>query len=321
MDQAPRGAGAIMIGPFELMLRQALLNGAVTGLTDELQIRFEPPDQAWVDYLSHLGHHADPALGVNCCLVEVKENAQLRSNEWVHDDLDGLVIDEPPPMRVDCTYLITAWDPASLSAPIEPGLREHRLLYDVLAVLAVIQPINTSRIYPPGDPARNAVPDAIKDVDLPTRVAPAEGYTRLGEFWQSMGTQIRWRPTIELVVTLPVLIPREITGPPVHTELVGYGLGTGPVDETRLTIGVEVRRLVHRPHAPDMLVPVPGALVALERGGERFDVGVCDEEGRVVLDDVPAGSYDLHAWAPGLGDTTTPNVAVPSSGGDYRVTF
>jgi hypothetical protein len=40
-------------------------------------------------------------------------------------------------------------------------------------------------------------PDAIKGVDLPTRIAPAEGYAQLGEFWQSMGTQIHWRQTVE----------------------------------------------------------------------------------------------------------------------------
>ena len=301
-----------MIAPFEHMLRFALLHGNVNGLTDELQIRFEPPDQDWVDYLSDLSHGGDPALGVNCCLVEIKENAQLRSNEWEQTDFDGLAIGDPPPMRVDCTYLITAWDPAQLSAPVEPGIREHRLLYDVLAVLAVLQPINTTRIYAAGAPELATIPDAIKGVDLPTRIAPAEGYARLGEFWQSMGTQIRWRPTVELVVTLPVLIPHEITGPLVHTEFAHYGLDGRPIDETRMTIGVEV---LHGTAA------VPGALVRLERSGLPIREGIADDDGRLVLSDVPAGTYRLHAWAERLGDFQTPPIAVPSGSGDYRVTF
>ena len=142
----------------------------------------------------------------------------------------------------------------AISETLEPGQAEHQLLYEVLACLAAAQPINASRIYPANSLVWQGLPDAIKDVDLPTRVAPADGYNRLGEFWQSMGTEIRWRPTIELVVTLPVLLSHEITGPPVHTELVGYGL-RGPIDETRISIGVEV--LHQDDPLPGDLAPVP----------------------------------------------------------------
>jgi hypothetical protein len=307
-----------MIHDFELMLRK-LLRDNVAALTDDLQVRFEAPDQDWVDYLGDLSQAGAPVLGVDCCLVEVKESAELRSNEWVESEHDGLVFADPPPMRIECTYLITAWDSATINESFEPGMDEHNLLYNVLACLASAQPINASRIYPAGSAELLAIPDAIRSVDLPTRVVPAEGYARLGEFWQSMGTQIRWRPTVELVVTLPVLIPHEITGPLVHTEFAHYGLNGGPIHETRMTIGVEV---LHKDDPkPGELAPVPSALVRLERSGLRIREGIADSAGRLVLSDVAAGTYTLHAWAEGLGHVQTPPIAVPSGSGDYRVTF
>jgi hypothetical protein len=299
-----------MIHDFELMLRK-LLRDDVAALADDLQVRFEAPDQDWVDYLGDLSHGGAPVLGVSCCLVELKESAELRSNEWVESVANGLVFADPPPMRVDRFYLVSAWDLASISESLEPGRAEHQLLYEVLACLAAAQPINASRIYPASSAIWQALPEAIKEVDLPTRVAPAEGYSRLGDFWTSMGTSIRWRPAIELVVTLPVLLPHEITGPPVHTEFAAYGL-MGPIDETRMTIGVEV---LHGTAA------VPGALVRLERSGLPIREGIADDDGRLVLSDVPSGTYRLHAWAERLGDFQTPPIAVPSDSGDYRVTF
>ena len=306
-----------MIHDFELMLRK-LLRDNVAALTDDLQVRFEAPDQDWVDYLGDLSPAGAPVLGVDCCLVEVKESAELRSNEWVKSEANGLLFADPPPMRVDCFYLVSAWDSASISESLEPGRAEHQLLYEVLACLAAAQPINASRIYPASSAVWKALPEAIKEVDLPTRVAPAEGYSRLGDFWTSMGTSIRWRPAIELVVTLPVLLPHEITGPPVHTESVAYGL-MGPIDETRMTIGVEV--LHQDDPQPGDLAPVPGALVRLERSGLPIREGISDDDGRLVLSDVPAGIYRLHAWAERLGDFQTRPIAVPSGSGDYLVTF
>jgi hypothetical protein len=298
-----------MIHDFELMLRK-LLRDNVAALTDDLQVRFEAPDQDWVDYLGELSNAGAPVLGINCCLVEVKESSRLRSNEWVESEREGLVFADPPPMRIECTYLITAWDSAAINESFEPGMDEHRLFYDVLACLANAQPINASHIYPAGSAELLGLPAAVQSVDLPTRVVPSEGYSRLGEFWQSMGTQIRWRPTIELVVTLPVLIAHEITGPPVHTEFVGNGL-MGAVGETLMTIGVEV---FHGATA------VPGAVVRLERGGVPIGEGIADENGRLVLSDLQAGTYECHAWAVGLAPFQTP-VAVPSGSGDYRVTI
>ena len=301
-----------MIDALEKMLRRLLLDH-VPQLTSELQVRFEPPDQDWQNYLADQSVGGAPVLGVDCFLAELRENATLRSNEWLTEEAGGTVFREPAPMRVDCHYLVTAWDSAKISETLEPGIEEHRLLYAVLATLTAAAPLNASRIYPPLSPELAAVPAPIRDFDLPTRVAPPEGYPRLAEFWTSMGQTVRWRPPVHLVVTLPVLLRDEVVGAPVTTELVGYGLGGAAIDERRVTVGVEV---LHGAAA------VPTARVRLETaGGTRVREGVADDSGRLVFADVAAGDYVLQAAAAGLGDAPPTPVHVPSSAGGYRVSF
>ena len=201
-------------------------------------------------------------LGVDCCLVEVKESARVRSNEWVKSEADGIVLfADPPPMRVDCIYLVSAWDSASISESLEPGRAEHQLLYEVLACLAAASR-STPRASRPGDSAVwRTMPEAIKEVDLPTRVAPAEGYSRLGEFWTIDGHEHPLAPGDRARRHVAGAPPHEITGPPVHTEPVAYGL-MGPIDETRMTIGVEML------HHDDHHSPAPGTRARRARAPE-----------------------------------------------------
>jgi hypothetical protein len=301
-----------MIDALEKMVRRLLLDD-VPQLTSELQVRFEPPDQDWQSYLADQSVGGAPVLGVDCYLVELRENAVLRSNEWLSEEIGGTVFREPAPMRVDCHYLVTAWDSAKISETLEPGIEEHKLLYAVLGTLAAAAPLNASRIYPRLSPDLAAVPAPIRDFDLPTRVVPPEGYPKLAEFWTSMGQTVRWRPAVHLVVTLPMLLTDEVVGPPVTTELTGYGLDGGPIDETRVTVGVEV---LHGAAA------VPAAWVRLETtGGVHVQEGIADGSGRLAFVDVAAGDYVLQAAAAGLGDALPTPVHVPSAAGGYRVSF
>jgi hypothetical protein len=300
-----------MIDVLDKMIRQLLLD-EVPQLTDVLQVRFEPPDDDWLTYLTDLSAAGSPVLGVDCCLVELRENAMLRSNEFLLTEQNGSVFREPAPMRVDLHYLITTWDSVKIKEALEPGIEEHKLLYNVLAVLANAMPLNASRIYAPGDPDFALVPAAIKDFDLPTRLVPPEGYSRFAEFWSAMGRGINWRPAAYLVVTLPVLLDHELVGEPVTTELVGYRINGGPVDETLITVGVEA---LHAGAA------VPGAWVRLETtGGHAVAEGLADTLGHIVFEVAP-GSYVLQARATGLGIPLPTPIEIPSANGGYRVSF
>ena len=300
-----------MIDVLDAMIRRLLLD-EVPALTDPLQVRFEAPDQDWFDYLTDLSPNGSPVLGVDCYLVELRENAMLRSSEWTQAEQNGSIFREPAPMRVDLHYLVTAWDSAKLSETLEPALEEHKLLYAVLGALAVSAPLNASRIYGAGAPELAGVPAPIKDVDLPTRLVPPEGYPKLAEFWSSMGTSVRWRPAAYLVVTLPVVLEHELVGAPVTTEHVGYAIDDGPVVETRLTVGIEA---LHGGAG------VPAAWLRLETpAGELVAEGRADASGHVVLEASP-GSYVLQGAAVGLGAPLPVPIEIPSANGGYRVSF
>ena len=66
-------------------------------------------------------------------LYDVRENTGLRSNDWENErQPNGMTTRKRPPVRVDCSYLITAWP--SDSTP-NPSQDEHRLLGELMKVL------------------------------------------------------------------------------------------------------------------------------------------------------------------------------------------
>src|SRR5438445_5343409 len=66
-------------------------------------------------------------------LYDVREDRDLRSTQWELDrQAHGTFTRKRPPVRVACSYLITAWP--SASAP-DPSQDEHRLLGEALKVL------------------------------------------------------------------------------------------------------------------------------------------------------------------------------------------
>src|SRR5262245_42057043 len=152
----------------------------------EDQVRFDPPDEFWRAYVG-IGDLNREAF--NVYLVDQRENRKLRSNERVRDVQNGIVIEEPAPVRLDCHYLITAWVPlpTAINRALEPTKEEHGMLYQAEAVLFRNAPLNPSRVYPTGSAALNAW-GAFQNADLPTVVAPVEGFPKLAEFWGAMGT-------------------------------------------------------------------------------------------------------------------------------------
>ena len=105
-----------MLDHIDNLLRQVLIDG-VDLISDESQVRFQPPDEDWRTYVSTLTVGGNPANALNVYLVDLRENRKLRTNERdAHGDrADGIVRETPAPRRVDCHYLISAWSPADVS--------------------------------------------------------------------------------------------------------------------------------------------------------------------------------------------------------------
>ena len=106
----------------QAMLETLAPPGSVLASAD---VTFDLPDAEWRTGIT--------SLTVNCYLYDVRENREMRTNERLVQRSDtGIPMAlRQPPVRVDCTYCITAWSPAENESVLE----EHRLLSQVLRLL------------------------------------------------------------------------------------------------------------------------------------------------------------------------------------------
>lgn len=302
-----------MLSLLDNLLERLLLAG-VTGLAEVVQgtpsqplvagqVRFDPPDERWRTYVR--GTLKRNAL--NIYLVDLRENRKLRSNGREQRPLNGLITSEPAPARLDCHYLISAFSPTEQITPqVRPTLDEHDLLYQAAAALLAAAPLNPARIYGGVQPAAWAPFARFWQQDLPTEIAPVEGFPKLAEFWGTMGQGHRWKPTLYLVVTVPVALGRAISGPPVTTLITSHGGG-----DSWYQIGGTVRTTAG--------VPLPGAWLQIETpAGVPLGLLTANVEGRFRSHELQAGRYTLRASAVGVGSSET-TVDVPSSDGSYDV--
>src|SRR4030095_316940 len=286
-----------MIDHLDNLLRDLFMS-QIGGLPDEAQVRFQPPDEAWRNHVTNLEGNA-----LNVYLADLRENRKLRSNERVREMTNGMVNEAPAPRRMDCHYLITAWSPASVTTAVEPTADEHALLYAVTGVLAKNEPLNPSRIYPDGSAALNAVPELIRNADLPTQLLPVEGFPKYAEFWGTMGVNHRWKPAVYLVVTLPVELEKEVAGPMVTTRLT-TSRQTGKPETAE--VWIQIAGTVTNPTNK----PVPEAWVHLDPGDYTTTT---DIDGRFTFVRLRIGNYTLRVRASGFDEMSLPiGVPLPS---------
>lgn len=306
-----------MIHILDGILRDLFI-GRVPGITSDAQVRFQPPDDDWRTYVSNLTVGGNPVNAVNVYLADLRENRRLRSNARTvvagADYLETVVA----PNRVDLHYLVSAWSPTQLTPMTEPSVEEHELLYNLLAVLMNNAPLNPNRVYPPGSAALLAVPAIIRSADLPTQIAPLEGFPKLVEFWGTMGENNRHKPAIQLVVTLPVVLSNQVEGPMVTTLITHYQVTGVPVtDEVWVQIGGTVLDAAQNP-----AVPVPGAWVQLQTAaGEPLQTASADNQGRFSFLGLQPGNYQLAFRAQGHNLPGPRAISVPSPSGEYDLRF
>jgi hypothetical protein len=169
-----------MIRDLSETLRALLDDSALAASFPELaaaQILFERPSDQF-----------NPSqTTIDLFLYDVRENMELRSNEPVIVRNNGQATISRPPMRVSCSYLVTAW-------PVGGGelaLQEHRLLSQTLQVFSM-HPTLTAK-YLRGRLAGQEPP-------LPLMTAQAEGLKNPAEFWTAIGNKMR--PSLNVTVTI-----------------------------------------------------------------------------------------------------------------------
>ena len=316
-----------MIHLLDDLLRQLFLS-RITQLVTQSQVRFQPPDDDFRLLAMGMTDGGGNAVNtLNVYLADLRENRRLRSNERERHQLGADVFETPPPRKVDCHYLISAWSPVPVSLAIDPTPDEHALLAEVTRVLGAADELDVDAVYAAALPPI-APPALIAGERFPLTLLPVEGFPKIAEFWGTMGQNSRWKPFVSVVITV-TLHETPLPAGPLVTTVFSHTLPTdSPAEvETRFHIGGTVR-----PNAGSNDV-VPLALVELlTMAGLRLNTARTDALGRFVFADVPAGDYQLRARLTVLPPPAMPPppatavsplnlVTVPSPGGGYDIHF
>lgn len=143
---------------------------------------------------------------INLFLYDIHENVALRSNEWRETRSNGRASREKAPVRVDCSYLITAW--SGQSDPVAAIKDEHYLLGEVMRVLLRHKKLPADVLQ--GELANQEPPVRAKII--------RDGYLQsLGEFWQAMGGKPKAALNYTVTISVSVGEPEPL-GPLVETH-------------------------------------------------------------------------------------------------------
>ncbi|MFC6631827.1 Pvc16 family protein [Microbulbifer taiwanensis] len=170
-----------------------IVAGIPQPLQDQIEISFARPD---ADFAA-----TGPTL--NLFLYRVTENQELRNRVPTVEQRNGSYSGGLAPVRVDCSYLVTAWAAAGDPAPEKT---EHRLLGWALKLLL-------QHRYVPDDLRRGVM--KMQSMPLPTATIQSPAEPR-GDFWLALGGKPR--AALEYKVTIGVT-PEETRdlGPPVQS--------------------------------------------------------------------------------------------------------
>ncbi len=231
------------------------------GLPTELaaaQIVFDPP----------VDNFEPSQTTIDLFLYDVRENMELRHNEPHLERQNGAVIVYPPPLRIACSYLITAW-PASGE---ELALQEQRLLSQVLQTLAHYPKI-------PSPFLQGSLID--QEPDLPLMTAQINGPKEPAEFWTALGNRLR--PSISVMVTFTMNVIEPKVAPQVITHELRMAQQESPTSqEITFHIGGRITNNANN--------PVEEAIVTLVEFGLSSTTG---QDGSYHLGPLASGTYTL----------------------------
>lgn len=197
-----------MIDDLDRTLEDLLKRELPSDLVSQVTISFATPDGQFPPASVTL-----PAIDL--FLYDVRENADLRSNEWrLERASDGTAVRKRPPVRVDCSYLITAWPSENSTTPARD---EHRLIGEVMKALLRHATIPAGVLY--GSLEGQQPP-------LPTSTLQPGRLQSLAEFWQALGG----KPKAALSYTVTIGIEPGAAveaGPPVLEKTLKFRQGAG----------------------------------------------------------------------------------------------
>jgi hypothetical protein len=275
-----------MIRDLSSTLRAILTQPNVPAELANAQILFDQPSDSF----------RPTQTSIDLFLYDIRENVTLRSNEPVIERVAGKAITRPPPLRADCSYLVTAWAVGGADLP----LQEHRLISQALQILSGYPIIPASLLI--GRLVGQEPP-------LPMLVARTDGLKNPAEFWTALGTRLRPSFTLTATISIDVFPPQ--TAPIAITSAIQLAqLGAADTRSDAFRIGGVVTDATGQPVAGATVTVVERNLQVSTNAKGEYSFGI-----------VPAGSYTIRLQSGGSARQVT--IAVPASAGstyDFQVT-
>ncbi len=250
---------------------------------NEVDVDFDRPTREWSSRLSK------PTL--NLFLFDVRERTEFRdSTPRPINVLNGTVTKARPPLRIDLSYIVTAWakEPAD----------EHRILARALSAMYRSSELPAASL---------AGVLAYSPISLLTRVMTADHHTKPADLWGVLDNELH--ASLMWVVTAPLDIWVPETGPMVRTRELRFGEIGREERETFTQIG----GTVHAPGDPD--AALAGVTVSVVGTALRATTGA---DGRFRFEGIRPGDYIVRLDQPEKGSAER-NVTVPSANYDFEL--
>lgn len=225
---------------------------------------------------------------INLFLYDLRENLELRNNEPVVTTSAGQASTMTAPLRLACTYLVTAWPVGGTDV----ALQEQQLLSEVLQVMSQYPQIPASFLQ--GSLAG-------QDPPLPMVAMHPDALKNLSEFWTSLGNKLKASLSLTVTISMPIFVP--VSAPIVIAAQTGLEQTTSPATHVAsLSIGGTVTDATN--------APVAGAAVTLVEIGLT---ATTDGNGRFGLGPMAAGNYTLNVVSG--ASTKAKSITVPATAG------
>lgn len=268
-----------MIDDVSRTLRSILDDGAIENSCKELfdaAVRFDRPTELFKPGSST----------VNLFLYDVREKTEMRDNQPLIEHRNGKAIIKRPPLRMACSYLVTAWPQGEKE---DSPLEEQRLLSQTIQVLSCYPTIPV-RFFPKDSPLRTQEPP------LPMMITQMDGVKDPADFWAAIGGKLRPSFVVTVTISLPVFEPQEPQGEALVTgRILDIGERTSP-DEKGITPGTSTSNTINNLFKVFGRVtdaangPVKDAFVMIAELDLR---ATTDINGRYALGLVPKGRHTL----------------------------
>ena len=195
-----------MIDDLDESLKALLGRELPVAISGQVSVSFAAPDDEF--------HSSVKLPAVDLFLYDIRENLELRSNdEFVQRRGDGTGLRTHMPIRVDASYLITAWPGSTEKDRPED---EHHLLGEVMQVLLRFRTL--PRTVLTGNLANQELP-------LPVSTLQPGRLQSLGEFWQALGGKPK--AALNYTVTFAVDVAKPEVVKLVTDKTIGIELGFG----------------------------------------------------------------------------------------------